>query len=436
MRTSTFALVFIVLAATGPAFGKYSGGTGEPNDPYRIADANDMNEIGTHTEDWGKYFVMTSDINLAQFTGAEFNMIGYWNNPSDKQPFTGVFDGNGFNVLNFTYESNNNHIGLFGYVNNSNTVIKNLNLIAPNVNAESSFFVGSLVGWLRNGALQGCSAQGYSVSGDSAVGGLVGTNDGEIVDCHATGAVTGKWRVGGLAGDCAEGVISDCHAAGNVRGNGQVGGLLGLLDADGLILNSHASCTIDGNDYVGGLVGEIDMGGTISNCYATGNVNGNFGTGGLVGEIDGGGGFYFMNCYASGAVQGDDYTGGFLGTQGYDFPWGEVRNCYAVGAVDGNDYTGGFAGVCGLLMVGNFWDKETSGQTNSDGGIGKTTAEMQTESTFTDAGWDFVEVWGIGENQTYPFLRVYPAGDLNHSGLVDWRDFAILAGHWLEGIEQ
>jgi hypothetical protein len=66
--------------------------------------------------------------------------------------------------------------------------------------------------------------------------------------------------------------------------------------------------------------------------------------------------------------------------------------------------------------------------------LGKSTADMHAESTFTAAGWDFVEVWGIGEGQTYPFLRTHPAGDLNHSGLVDWRDLAILAGHWLEGL--
>jgi phage recombination protein Bet len=57
-------------------------------------------------------------------------------------------------------------------------------------------------------------------------------------------------------------------------------------------------------------------------------------------------------------------------------------------------------------------------------------AEMMEEATFT--GWDFVEVWGIGENQTYPYLRKYVAGDLNHDGIVDWRDFAIFALHWLE----
>jgi hypothetical protein len=85
-----------------------------------------------------------------------------------------------------------------------------------------------------------------------------------------------------------------------------------------------------------------------------------------------------------------------------------------------------------------FWDSDINpdvngiGNANDPNVIAKTTAEMMVGSTFTDAGWDFVEVWGIGENQTYPFLRVYSAGDLNHSGLVDWRDFAILAGQWLQ----
>ena len=52
----------------------------------------------------------------------------------------------------------------------------------------------------------------------------------------------------------------------------------------------------------------------------------------------------------------------------------------------------------------------------------------------SEAGWAVVEVWGVGENQTYPYLRKYSAGDLNHDGLVDWRDLAIFAGHWLEGV--
>jgi hypothetical protein len=58
---------------------------------------------------------------------------------------------------------------------------------------------------------------------------------------------------------------------------------------------------------------------------------------------------------------------------------------------------------------------------------------MKEESTFTN--WDFVEIWNIGEEQTYPFLRVYPAGDLNHDGRVDFGDFAIMANNWPAGVE-
>lgn len=38
-----------------------------------------------------------------------------------------------------------------------------------------------------------------------------------------------------------------------------------------------------------------------------------------------------------------------------------------------------------------FWDTHTSGRTTSAGGIGQTTAEMQTASTFLGAGWNFVD---------------------------------------------
>jgi hypothetical protein len=87
-----------------------------------------------------------------------------------------------------------------------------------------------------------------------------------------------------------------------------------------------------------------------------------------------------------------------------------------------------------------FWDSQTSGQTDgvgsgtSTGVTGKTTAEMKQKATFTN--WDFVETWGIEDNQTYPFLKLtYPVSDLNYDKVVNFLDFAILADHWLEGTE-
>jgi hypothetical protein len=126
---------------------------------------------------------------------------------------------------------------------------------------------------------------------------------------------------------------------------------------------------------------------------------------------------------------------------------GYIYNSYSTGGVQGASHVGGLVGYNEYGDIErSFWDVQTSGEPNMcgsqdenwatgcDPNCGKTTAEMQTKSTFADAGWDFVEIWGIGENQTYPYLRFAPAGDLNHDSRVDLLDFAILAAHWLECI--
>ena len=94
MKVAGVSLVMMVSLAGGVWAGTYSGGTGEPNDPYRISTPNDLNDIGNHAEDNDKYFVMVDDINLAQYTGTQFNII---------DSFRGVFDGNGHSISNFTY---------------------------------------------------------------------------------------------------------------------------------------------------------------------------------------------------------------------------------------------------------------------------------------------------------------------------------------------
>jgi len=89
----------------------------------------------------------------------------------------------------------------------------------------------------------------------------------------------------------------------------------------------------------------------------------------------------------------------------------------------------------------SFWDIETSGQSTSAGGTGKTTAQMQTMSTFTDAGWDFVgetangteDIWTICERVDYPKLTwQFVIGDFDGDDDVDFADFTILAARWLQ----
>jgi hypothetical protein len=57
---------------------------------------------------------------------------------------------------------------------------------------------------------------------------------------------------------------------------------------------------------------------------------------------------------------------------------------------------------------------------------------MKQQITFIRAIWDSVKIWGIGENQTYPYLWTKPARDSNHDKKVDLEDLAIWALHWLE----
>ena len=84
----------------------------------------------------------------------------------------------------------------------------------------------------------------------------------------------------------------------------------------------------------------------------------------------------------------------------------------AWGSVSGNEDVSVLVGSNWDFVEFSFWDIEPSGQEYSRGGTGKSTAKMQMQSTFTDAGWDFVDesvngtedIWWILEGQDYPRL--------------------------------
>ena len=118
------------------------------------------------------------------------------------------------------------------------------------------------------------------------------------------------------------------------------------------------------------------------------------------------------NCYSSGMVSGAWHGGGLVG-----FNRGTIATSYSASKVSGTESMGGLLAVAGGLpgmsvVLDSFWDTQTSGQTASAGGTGKTTAEMKMAKTFLDAGWDFVgetvsgteDTWGINEGKDYPRL--------------------------------
>jgi len=148
-------------------------------------------------------------------------------------------------------------------------------------------------------------------------------------------------------------------------------------------------------------------------------------------------GAIITNSYSLGHVTGGEYVGGLVG-----YNWsllGTITTCYSAGSVLGMTDAGGLVGWNGGSVTDSFWDVQTSEQSTSAGGTGKTTAEMQMESTFTDAGWDFVgesvngfeEIWSICEGTNYPRLAwQIPAGDFVCPDGIMIEDFVFFLGHW------
>ena len=210
-------------------------------------------------------------------------------------------------------------------------------------------------------------------------------------------------------------------------------GLFGAISGDGAGVKNLGLVSVivragNGSGGIGGLCGS-NQSGHISKCYSSGVVTGDFVSriGGLCGENQG----IIDNCYSTSSVTGTRNVGGLCGNNGI----GNIRNCYSNGPVTGT-FAGGFCGFSGssAYIIGCFWDVETSGigevGENDSGAIGKTTAEMKQQSTFTD--WDFINVWNIGENQTYPYLRTYLPSDINKDRIINFLDFCIIADKWLQ----
>jgi len=414
--------LLIVLPAIASA-GTYSGGSGEPNDPFRISTPEDLNDIGNHEDHWDKHFILDGDVNLASYTGVQFNLIG---GPYD-DCFAGVFDGNDHTIANFTFTSpDSNFVGLFVSTCDE-CVIRNLRL--QNVRVSGNDIIGGLVG-VNRGTISRCYGAG-SVSGNQMVGGVVGLSFGSLVDCSADASVLAlEYETGGLVGRNS-GEILGCSTSGVVDGNYTTGGVVG--ENRGTILRSYSNGSVCGDGVIGGLVGRnmvFHSAGMISCCFAGGTVKGDVSLGGLVGWNANG---TITDCYASADVSGNAFVGGLVGDGGR----GAILYSHAVGNVSGSSKTGGLIGgrYKDSVVTSSFWDTQTTCQVTSDGGTSKTTAQMQIMSTFADAGWDFIEVWDIGENQTYPFIRTYLAGDINHDGVVDFRDITHLAADWLGGVE-
>ena len=115
-----------------------------------------------------------ADIDLGQYTGAQFHIIG-----NVDTPFTGAFDGDRKKIAHFRYAGEDqNNIGLFGCASTYGTKISDMCIVEPNVSVvQNGHNIRLHRGLSLNGGVQvtNCVVMNGTVEGNENVGGVIGT---------------------------------------------------------------------------------------------------------------------------------------------------------------------------------------------------------------------------------------------------------------------
>ncbi len=248
--------------------------TFEKNKEYQVSTKEDLQKlaqlVNSNVDTTNVTFYMGADIDL---NGINWTPIGNKSANSNYE-FKGTFDGNGHVVKNFSINSNKNYAGLFGYTNGSAT-IKNLGV--ENANVKGVDFTAL----------------------------LVGSSDGNIVNCYAKGSVEGREKFGALAGNVTKD-ITDSYTDATVKGIKYGGVLVGYATKSINRCFVQGSITLNG-DYAAGIAGCTD--GKIENCYSNANIKGKNIVGGIAGRTAD----TIINSYATGTAEGYEFVGGVAG---------------------------------------------------------------------------------------------------------------------------
>ena len=263
--------------------------------------------------------ILEDNIDLSVNYGASYNSGAGWIpiglTSTFNFNFAGKFDGNGKIITGLYINKTGNNSGLFGYVTDSSSVVKNL--VVKNANVTGTNYVGVIAGFVGGGSLIECYTKGGSVSGNDYVGGVTGyISTGNLTYCKSTASVTGDNNVGGIVGyvngnNTVSSSIISCYSTDSVSGNNYVGGVAGYL-YNSYMANSYSTASVTGTGSVGGVAGR-QMNGGITSCYFIGSVEGtsNY-VGGLVGYLSNA---ILTNSYSAGSyVTGNNNVGGLVGT--------------------------------------------------------------------------------------------------------------------------
>ena len=356
----------------------YAGGDGTPENPYQIANAEQLALLAQQTNNGtgGDACYMLID-NICLNENPDINPV-LWTpigHVVGNEPpyFTGHFEGNKMIISGLVCQSNTGQgiAGLFGCTNGA--VIQNVTLQKCRLNGTQ--YTGALVGYAGLTDITGCYIDDVSVTCEvRSVGGLAGffglpygvsqnSNDTcHIVDCHVGQDVTVYGRLsGGLVGEITEYllwgpsvpvVMSNCTGNAVMMGTECVGGLVGFM-RNGKMESCQCWNEVHCSQWAGGMVG-LGVNVDFDNCQNGVNVTGNYQSGGMVGKLYGGN---ILNCENYGWIYGGgaggiSKIGGMVGRYEPDPLLGGspcenfIRNCHNYGEITGSsDEAGGIVGL-------------------------------------------------------------------------------------------
>ena len=252
---------------------KDPGYTIEGNGSYTVTSADGLINVA-ELVNGGK-----TDINITlgkniDLTGKGWTPIG----TNYEKRYKGTFDGRGHTIKGLTVTTNDQFVGLFGYLDKAGTV--------------------------KNVVMEGIQITSNHVLMSGNTGGVVGYSWGTIENCSVSGSVSGTVYVGGVVGAQIGGSITGCSSSATVKGTVDVGGVAGQTNSSATLTACYATgnVTIEINpakNIAGGSLVGMNAGSSLLACYATGNVT------------------------STGSSTGKVYIGGFLGNN-----YTTVTACY------------------------------------------------------------------------------------------------------------
>src|SRR5690606_12464670 len=223
------------------ANGNFGGGDGTELNPFLVEDAQDLWAV---RDNLSAHYKQTADIDLNVYSTDD----GWIPIGQPTVEFTGVYDGDGYEIRNLWSDSLAGHGGLFGRADGAK--FKNINLKNVIIVSAASNYMGGLVGYAVN------------------------MTEDSIFNCHVSGVINEsnsyKTHIGGVVGNCNSGdgvySINKCSFEGNIKSsvsaNGYIGGLCGYCNTS--IKNSYSLGNIvapcigaSAVEFLGGLCGAL-----------------------------------------------------------------------------------------------------------------------------------------------------------------------------------